>query len=102
MPTYDFRCQTCSKVFDSFVKYEQRDELLDCPSCTIGKANRIPTVPMHMKASVPDGTKRPGFEQLRIENALLIAKSNANKQDRAEINKDLDAREKFNKSKTGS
>ncbi|MBE9502157.1 MAG: zinc ribbon domain-containing protein [Chloroflexi bacterium] len=45
MPTYDYKCKECGKVFEVFRRFSDYDKEIRCPSCGSDKAERIFSVP---------------------------------------------------------
>lgn len=99
MPNYDYRCETCHHTNILNVKYNDRDLLQECPECGTIKLYRVPSIPMVLKASYPDGHKRSGWEDMKATARLQEAKAKAGKNDVKEINRELDARENKAKGK---
>lgn len=45
MPTYDYKCKECGKVFEVFRRFSDYDKEMKCPNCGSDKAERIFSVP---------------------------------------------------------
>ena len=45
MPTYDYKCKECGKVFEVFRRFSDYDKEIKCPNCGSDKAERIFSVP---------------------------------------------------------
>jgi putative FmdB family regulatory protein len=103
MPNYDYLCETCLNEFEWVVKYSDRDKLLICPECGTENSKRVyRQVPTALKASYPDGYKRPGWADMKATARLAEIKANArNKDDRDGANKELDERGEKIKQKAG-
>ncbi len=54
MPTYDYRCDACGKVYDIFHKVREVAEDVVCPSCGSPKATRLISAPRINAGSAPD------------------------------------------------
>jgi putative FmdB family regulatory protein len=98
MPNYEYRCQECQTETIEFIRYELRDELLDCEACgELAVMKRyFGTMPGTTKASYIDGHKRPGWSDMLTEAKLKEAAASKkwSSSDVREINKELDNREK--------
>lgn len=101
MPHYDYECQECGNLTIEAVRYELRDEPLDCEGCGEEQCMKrvyrnMPSVP---KASYIDGHKRAGWSDMlteaRLKESAATRKWNSN--DVREINKELNDREDFRK-----
>ena len=96
MPNYDFKCLECLEETVINISYKDRDTLLSCPSCLADKGLRrfygkMPSTPT---ASLLDGQKRPGWEELKIEAKLDLeaAKMDKGSEDAKELRKEQDER----------
>lgn len=63
-PTYEYLCDDCSCVTEAQYKHEERPKTIYCKYCG-EPAYYMMSAPMIMRASFPDGTKRPGFAELK-------------------------------------
>jgi putative FmdB family regulatory protein len=45
MPTYEYKCKECGKVFEVFRRFTDYDKEIKCPNCDSDKAERIFSVP---------------------------------------------------------
>jgi len=45
MPTYDYKCKECGKVFEGFRLFSELDEEVDCPNCGSKKTERVFSIP---------------------------------------------------------
>lgn len=45
MPTYDYKCKECGKVFEVFRRFSDYGKEIKCPGCGSDKAERIFSVP---------------------------------------------------------
>jgi len=45
MPTYDYKCKECGKVFEVFRRFSDYDKETKCPNCGSDRAERIFSVP---------------------------------------------------------
>ena len=45
MPTYDYRCKECGKVFEVFRRFSELHGKVNCPNCGSEKAQRVFSVP---------------------------------------------------------
>ena len=45
MPTYDYKCKECGKVFEVFRRFSDYDKEIKCPNCGSDKAERNFSVP---------------------------------------------------------
>lgn len=92
MPTYDFQCLGCDTIVDHFVPYERRDDPDQVPLCLVcggAEHRRLFPAPRVMSASLPDGTKRRGWSDLK-EAAKLNVEAAGSKRDTArEIRKEI-------------
>jgi putative FmdB family regulatory protein len=52
MPVYSFICNTCNHQVDKHLDIDQRDILINCPSCVTGQLIRtITAAPVHFKGT---------------------------------------------------
>lgn len=67
----DLRCRECDEVWDSLVPKEEAERTdWPCPACQKAAGFRIPSAPNRTKRTFIDGTKRPGFQKLREQDAI--------------------------------
>ncbi len=45
MPSYDYKCKECGKVFEVFRHFSDHDKEIKCPNCGSDKAERIFSIP---------------------------------------------------------
>jgi len=45
MPTYDYNCTECGKMFKVFRHFSKLDEQMNCPNCGSGKTERVFSIP---------------------------------------------------------
>jgi len=45
MPTYDYKCEECGKVFELFRRFSDYNKEIKCPGCGSDKAGTIFSVP---------------------------------------------------------
>ncbi len=55
MPTYDYRCKECGKVFEVFRRFSELDKEVSCPSCGSEKTERIFSIP-HIEGETVAGS----------------------------------------------
>jgi len=41
MPTYDYKCTECGKMFEVFRHFSKLDEQVNCPNCGSEKTERV-------------------------------------------------------------
>ena len=41
MPTYDYKCEECGKVFEVFRRFSELDEEVNCPNCGSEKTEMV-------------------------------------------------------------
>jgi hypothetical protein len=91
MPSYPFHCQKCDDEFDLVmtIPVYSETEIWDCQLCegTVTKDDRILCAANVTRASFVDGTKRPGFSELKEAHKLKVASYNMKPEDRGDINK---------------
>ncbi len=64
--SYDYRCQECGYADVRTTEYKERDSPQECSECEQGRMFRYyGKMPTNLRASYPDGMKRPGFEDFR-------------------------------------
>lgn len=67
----DLRCRNCDQVWDSLIPKEEKERTdWPCPACGATAGFRIPSAPNNTKRTFIDGTKRPGFQKLREQDAI--------------------------------
>jgi len=67
----DIQCSKCGHVWDEVILKEDKDRTdLPCQDCQEPAGKRIMSVPNHMKRTLPDGHKRPGFQKLREQDKI--------------------------------
>jgi hypothetical protein len=71
MATYQFHCEECGHVTDQYFRYEERPTHVPCEICQQAAEYRI-GAPLVMNASLPDGTKRKGFADLKEAAKLHV------------------------------
>lgn len=75
MPTYIYNCSTCDLDTEHILSISQLDSFISpCEVCG-EPTKRVIRAPMIMKASVPDGTKREGFLELKEAARLEVTKA---------------------------
>lgn len=47
MPIYEFRCQSCDKVFDSLVMPSEKDFEMRCPECNSPEVTKLMSAASH-------------------------------------------------------
>jgi hypothetical protein len=57
-----FRCVTCDGHFSDIIDKADKEKPAPCIYCD-GMADPVFSVPMILKATYPDGTRRPGFRE---------------------------------------
>jgi hypothetical protein len=67
----DFYCETDGRFYEIIEKSE-RGTPRPCPKCG-APSPEVPGAPRVMNASMPDGTKRPGFEDLKKANEIELS-----------------------------
>lgn len=72
MPSYQYKCAECDIVYTEFRTYEERDLGGQCDLCHVPMKRVFLSAPGQMNVALPDGTKRPGFSDLK-EAAKLEA-----------------------------
>ena len=95
MPNYQWECPKCKDIVEYNVPSKDRDSfMLPCDHCGTDRT-RLFGMPMVMKASYPDGTKRKGWSDMLATAKLEEAKANFDNksEERQLINKELDERE---------
>ena len=97
MISYDYNCKSCGGDFIELAKYEDRDTV-QCPECgPTAILTRVYRTVNNLKASYPDGFKRSGFQELKIDAKLraaaMDAEGNGNSNDYIEISKERAERE---------
>lgn len=87
MPTYVYNCSICDLDTEHILSISQLDTFTaPCEVC--GElTKRMIRAPMIMKASVPDGTKREGF--LELKEAARLEVDRANLDPRTQAHKDI-------------
>jgi len=55
MPTYDYKCRECGKVFEVFRRFSELDEQVNCPNCGSEKTEMIFSVP-HIEGETVAGS----------------------------------------------
>jgi len=45
MPTYDYKCKECGKVFEVFLRFSELDDQVNCPNCGSEKTERVFSIP---------------------------------------------------------
>lgn len=45
MPTYDYKCKECGRVFEVFRRFSDYDKEIKCPTCGSKKTEKIFSVP---------------------------------------------------------
>lgn len=45
MPTYDYKCKECGKVFEVFRRFSDYDKEIRCPDCGSEKSERVFSIP---------------------------------------------------------
>lgn len=98
MISYDYKCSKCGTESIEIVKYTDRDHV-ECSDCGPGQIlTRVFRTVNNLKASYPDGFKRSGFQELKIDAKLraaaMIAEDNGSVDDYAEISKERTERDK--------
>lgn len=69
--TADFWCDSHGRFFLTIDK-ETRGTPRPCPTCLV-ECPEVPGAPRVMNQSYPDGTKRPGFEDLKKANDIELS-----------------------------
>lgn len=41
MPIYEYKCETCGKIFEKFQKINERQDSIKCPVCGSNETKRI-------------------------------------------------------------
>ena len=55
MPTYDYECRECGKVFEVFRRFSELDEEVSCPDCGSEKTERVFSIP-HIEGETVAGS----------------------------------------------
>ena len=55
MPTYDYKCKECGKVFEVFRRFSELDKEVNCPNCGSEKAERVFSIP-HIEGETVAGS----------------------------------------------
>jgi len=55
MPTYDYECKECGKVFEVFRRLSELDEAVSCPNCGSEKPLRVFSIP-HIEGETVAGS----------------------------------------------
>lgn len=72
MPNYHYFCEACSQETEAHYKLsETRPDTITCVHCQELAEYRIAS-PMVMNASLPDGSKRKGFQDLKEAARLHV------------------------------
>ena len=45
MPTYDYKCKECEKVFEIFLHFSELEKEVKCPNCGSKNTERIFSIP---------------------------------------------------------
>lgn len=69
--TADYWCEEHRRWFLT-IPAEERGTPRPCPQCG-AECPEIPGAPMPMNAAMPDGTKRPGFEDMKRANDIELS-----------------------------
>ena len=89
---FDWLCDTCQERCEWVVDTAEAgwEDPKPCQLCGEGMSYRAPSGPPVQKASFVDGTKRPGFEDLKIAAKLEVEKANLQPSKRYTIQKEID------------
>lgn len=74
MPLYEYKCATCEIVSEEVKSYEDRFTVVKCLMCNGDMQRAFMTAPAQQNVSLPDGTKRKGFSDMK-EAAKLEAEA---------------------------
>jgi putative FmdB family regulatory protein len=55
MPSYDYKCKECGKVFEVFRRFSELDEQVNCPDCGSEKTERVFSIP-HIEGETVAGS----------------------------------------------
>ena len=55
MPTYDYKCKECGKVFEFFPRFSELDGQLNCPNCGSQKTEGVFSIP-HIEGETVAGS----------------------------------------------
>ena len=55
MPTYDYKCKECEKVFEVFRRFSELDEEVKCPNCGSEKTEKVFSIP-HIEGETVAGS----------------------------------------------
>ncbi len=55
MPTYDYKCRECGKVFEVFRRFSELDEQVNCPNCGSEKTERVFSI-LHIQGETVAGS----------------------------------------------
>ena len=55
MPTYDYKCKECGKVFEVFRRFSELDEEVKCPNCGSEKTEKVFSIP-HIEGETVAGS----------------------------------------------
>ena len=55
MPTYNYKCKECGKVFEIFSHFSEMDEEVKCPNCGSEKTERVFSIP-HIEGETVAGS----------------------------------------------
>lgn len=72
----DIQCTECGNVWDDLVERTEQDNYHLCPECGLIAGRKTISMPMILKASHPDGTKR--FSDLKEVARLKRLKTRSN------------------------
>jgi hypothetical protein len=101
MPLYPFECPHCHEEFDIPILMDDyvAEDSWQCIKCDgdVSKDNRVMVAANVTRASFVDGTKRPGFAELKEANKLKTASYNMKPEDRGDIRKTISEIEKSGK-----
>jgi len=65
MPTYDYKCKECGKVFEVFRRFSELDEEVKCPNCGSEKTERVFSIP-HIEGETVAGSGYGKTESPRV------------------------------------
>lgn len=94
---FDWLCDTCQERCEWLVDTAEKDwdAPKPCKLCGDGISHKAPSGPPVQNASFVDGTKRKGFEDLKIAGKLESEKANLAPSKRYTIQKEIDKLKKI-------
>ncbi|HIH96217.1 MAG TPA: zinc ribbon domain-containing protein [Thermoplasmata archaeon] len=68
IPTYDYKCKECGKVFEVFRHFSEMDEEVNCPTCGSTQTERVFSIP-HIEGETVAGSGygKTGFPPISPE-----------------------------------